>query len=68
MEHPLLEKLSELEHEQWVVWSKALADEVGPERRRRWEAMWIPYSQLTETLKEVDRQWARKVLAALAES
>jgi hypothetical protein len=67
MDERLLERLAELEHEQWMAWSRIVADEVTPERRQRWEAMWVPYSQLPEALKEEDRVWARKVLAALAE-
>jgi hypothetical protein len=61
----LLERLAEVEHEQWVAWSKSVADEVAPERRRRWEACWVPYAQLPDDVKELDRIWARKVLAAL---
>jgi hypothetical protein len=61
----LLERLAEVEHEQWVAWSKSVADEVAAERRRRWEACWVPYAQLPDDVKELDRVWARKVLAAL---
>ena len=61
----LLERLAELEHEQWVAWSRAVAPEVDAERRRRWEECWIPYPQLPEDVKELDRVWARKVLTLL---
>jgi hypothetical protein len=61
----LLEQLAELEHEQWVAWSKAVAGEVSEERRRRWQAWWVPYDQLADEVKEEDRVWARKVLAVL---
>ena len=61
----LLERLAELEHEQWVAWSKAVAAEVSEDRRRRWEACWVPYAELPDAVKEQDRVWARKVLAAL---
>ena len=61
----LLERLAELEHEQWVAWSRDVADEVAPERQRRWQACWVPYAQLPEEVKELDLAWARKVLAAL---
>ena len=33
----LLEKLAELEHEQWVFWSRGVAGEVSEERRQRWQ-------------------------------
>jgi hypothetical protein len=68
MNQGLLERLAELEHEQWVAWSRAVAAEVAPERRRRWEACWVPYAELPEEVKEQDRVWARKVLALLGRS
>ena len=58
----ILEKLAALEHEQWVQWSRAVAHEVLPERRARWERYWVPYDELSEEVKEQDRVWARKVL------
>jgi hypothetical protein len=61
----LLERLAELEHEQWVAWSKAVAPEVAAERRRRWQECWVPYRDLPEDVKDLDRAWARKVLALL---
>ena len=59
---PLLERVAELEHEQWMAWSKSVAPEVSAERRARWEKYWVPYDQLPEDIKELDRDWARKVL------
>lgn len=61
----VLERVAEIEHVQWTEWSKAVADEVGPERRERWSKYWVPYDQLPEDIKELDREWARKVLAAI---
>jgi hypothetical protein len=61
----LLERLAELEHEQWVAWSKAVAPEVAEERRRRWQEFYVPYARLPEDVKELDRVWARKVLKLL---
>ena len=59
----LLEKLAELEHEQWVAWSKALDDTetLSDKRMERWVKLWVPYSELSEKDKEFDREWARKV-------
>jgi hypothetical protein len=67
-EAELLERLAELEHEQWLAWSKAVAPEVSPERRARWEACWVPYAELPDAVKEQDREWARKVLAVVRPS
>lgn len=61
----LLEKLAEIEHDQWMEWSKAVAPEVSEERRKRWEKYWIPYSELSEEVKEQDRKYARKVLSLI---
>jgi hypothetical protein len=61
----LLEKLADLEHEQWIEWSKAVAPEVSEERRARWEAFWVPYDQLDEPTKDMDREWAEKALELL---
>ncbi len=64
----LLERLAELEHEQWQAWARAVADEVAPERRQRWQAHFVPYADLSEDVKELDREWARKVLKLLGRS
>jgi len=58
----LLERLADLEHQQWEEWSKAVAPEVSDERRARWEKYWVPYAQLDESTKDQDREWAEKVL------
>ena len=77
----LIEKLAEVEHEQWMGWSKALAKEIAehlnwlPEDMRielsarlaRWNSMWIPYNELSEKTKEQDRDWARKLLKVIKE-
>jgi hypothetical protein len=59
------EALAALEHEQWMAWSRAVADEVSEERRQRWQEFWKSYEELPENIKEQDRIWARKVLEVL---
>jgi len=59
------EELAALEHEQWMEWSKSVAQEVSAKRRKRWEKYWVPYAELDESVKEWDREWARKVLEIL---
>ena len=65
----LLEKLAELEHEQWMEWSKAIAPEINTAyylpHLERWKKCWVPYSKLTEEQKEYDRVWARKIVEEL---
>ena len=57
----IIERLAELEHNQWIMWSKAIAKEenLSPERIERWKKLWIPYDFLSENQKEQDRQWAK---------
>ena len=63
----LLEKLSELEHNQWSHWIQyqlKVADEL---LWTRWVTLSnMPYFSLTEDQKDSDREWARKVLKIVA--
>jgi len=63
----MIEVLADLEHRQWVKWSKSLAntETLSPERLQRWKKLWVSYNQLSEDEKDQDRVWARKVLARL---
>ncbi|HEY1336728.1 MAG TPA: hypothetical protein VGF59_04430 [Bryobacteraceae bacterium] len=65
MDDSLLERLAELEHEQWMAWSQSVAAEVSAERRQRWQTCWVSYQDLPDEVKELDRVWARKVLETL---
>lgn len=64
LENELIEKLAELEHEQWIKWSQTIAEKenISEERLERWKKFWVPYSELDEETKEHDRVWARKVI------
>lgn len=71
----IIETLSDLEHEQWMYWSKATLknlramDSDEPDAfinavtsvEIKWSPNWKPYSELSEEVKEHDRKWARKV-------
>jgi hypothetical protein len=63
----IIEGLAELEHEQWIAWSKNIhkLENISRERAVRWRKLWKPYKKLTEKEKEQDRVWARKVLDLL---
>jgi hypothetical protein len=58
------EKLSALEHDQWVQWSQQIAktENISADRLARWKKLWVPYSQLSESYKDDDRKWADKVI------
>jgi hypothetical protein len=58
-----LERLAEIEHDQWMTWTKTVAarGEVSAEQIAKWAVNWKPYDELTDEVKEYDREWARKV-------
>jgi len=61
----LIEALARLEHSQWMEWSKAIAENecLSPNRMRRWQGeLWKPYDELPEDKKQLDREYARRVL------
>lgn len=66
-EQRILEALSRLEHEQWMEWAQEILDteDISHERRVRWQADCVPYEQLPESRKKLDRPYARKVLDIL---
>ena len=58
-----VERLAALEHEQWAHWTRYMLDNLTPENIERWERqIATPYSDLSESEKESDREWARKVV------
>ncbi len=59
---PRLEELSEVEHDQWMKWTKDVAkkEDISPGRLKRWKKYWVPYDELPESAKEQDREFARK--------
>lgn len=65
-EREIIEKLAELEHEQWAHWTKYMLDNLTDENIARWKRqIEAPYEELSEKEKESDREWARKVLKIL---
>lgn len=62
----LLEELAELEHNQWISWTKALVKKHDKDLlldiTSKWKRNWKPYKDLTEKEKGKDRVWARKVI------
>ncbi len=60
----LMEDLADLEHEQWMSWSKYVAknNKIPKELLEKWKKNWKPYSKLDEKTKDSDREWAKKVI------
>ncbi len=63
-----IERLAALEHKQWCEWATHLmaSETLSRERITRWVRLIRPYGELSETEKEQDRIWARKVAALAA--
>lgn len=61
----LVEAVAEVEHDQWVYWAQGVQHEVSAERQARWDRLMVPYELLPEEVKDDDRRWARRALAAV---
>lgn len=62
------EKISKYIHNQWLTWVKTLisTETLSKERVKRWtEECFIPYEELSEKQKDLDRQFADEVLGLL---
>lgn len=65
----LLEKVAELEHEQWAHWTRYMLDNLTPENIERWRGQVdTSYAELSEKEKDSDREWAGKVLEIIDEA
>ena len=73
MNDKLLEALADLEHKQWAHWTKYMLENLlgynensaNQFARKCFNQINTPYSELTETEKESDREWARKTLETI---
>lgn len=63
----LIELLAEEEHKRWMQRTKTLLarEPLLPETRKRWKACMIPYAELSEEMKEYDREFARKIIGLI---
>ncbi len=61
----MIEEISKYVHEEmWVKWAQTILEtepNISIERRERWEECFIPYEELSEEMKDLDRQFARKI-------
>jgi len=64
LDYELIEEIANIEHEQWIAWSKNIAatETITKERLERWKSCWVPYSDLSNEMKNQDRLWAMKVM------
>lgn len=64
----LLEKLAELEHEQWIEWTRYMLQNLTEENIVRWKKqIGCSYSNLPNDEKWSDRRWAKKVLEIISQ-
>jgi hypothetical protein len=61
----LMEARAEIEHEQWLHWSRTVAADVTDATRAKWQRSWTDYAALPDDVKEADRVWARRVITLL---
>ena len=62
----LREKIAEIEHKQWVHWTRYFLNNLTPENLERWKRQCdTPYSELTKIEKDADRRWADQILALI---
>lgn len=52
------EPVETLAHRLWTHWSMHIAEEedISEERLQRWREYWVPYEELDEDVKDVDRR------------
>ena len=65
LKEKLIETLADVFHEAWMKWATAVKPEVKPERSARWDEYMVPYDQLEEGVKDLDREWAIEALDAI---
>ena len=63
----LREPLADLEHQQWMEWSKNICnnERISEDRLDKWAHLWKDYKKLSQEQKEKDRIWADKVIELL---
>lgn len=50
-----------------MYWAKSIikTENISKERVKRWKTLFIKYKNLSEEMKNLDREWAKKVLKIL---
>ena len=61
----LVEEIADLLHQQWIDWAKGIIKrgEVSQETQDKWaRECFMPYSKLSEYMKNLDRIFARRIV------
>lgn len=58
------ENLARLAHRLWTHWSQHIAEEedISQDRYERWEKLWVPFDDLSEEMKDKDRELVERFL------
>ena len=59
-----VDRLASVFHDAWVHWAKTVGETepISDKRLKRWATYFVPYKNLPEEVKELDREWARQGL------
>lgn len=64
----MIEEISSIIHDLWMGWAKILLESepwITKERKERWESCFVPYEQLSEEMKDLDRKFAKIILECI---
>ena len=65
----LVEKVADLEHQQWAHWTRYMLYNLTPENIDRWrEQIETKYPDWSEAEKDSDRKWAEIVIAVVMDA
>lgn len=65
----IIEKIADLEHQQWAEWTSYMLNNLNDKNTTRWnEQIKTDYKNLPENQKWSDRKWARKVLKLISKN
>lgn len=66
-----VELVAEIIHKNWMLWATELLQNephISTERKQRWEnECLLPYNELSEQMKNLDRQFAIEIIEKLKE-
>lgn len=61
----IIEVMARVEHDRWISWYKWQRDNSTQERIKWWDGLCVPYSELSEYLKQKDRDEVMKTIDAI---
>lgn len=69
LQKTIREELADLEHQQWIEWTRYMLNNLTPEKIKQWKILIdTPYCLLTDEQKWSDRRWADKVIKLVSQT